>query len=87
MTVSLDLAKAHLRVLHDDEDNLILSYIDAAQAWIDRFCGENVDVYAAELDQAQLLLVGFYYETRGIGDDVPPAVHALAGPFRTPTIR
>lgn len=84
---SLELAKQHLRVRHDDEDDLIASYMAAASAWIVRYTGDNYDSAAPELLQAQLLLIGFYYENRGIGEDVPPAVKALAGPFRLPTVR
>lgn len=87
MSVALTLAKQHLRVHHNDEDDLIVTYIDAALAWLQRFCGDNYDAYAPELEQAQLLLVGYFYENRGIGDEVPPAVKALAGPFRLPTVR
>lgn len=86
MTITLELAKSHLRVLHDDEDALITSYIGAAHAWVIRYAGDNYDAAAPELDQAELLLIGFYYENRGISDDVPPAVKSLAGPFRLPTL-
>lgn len=37
--VSLDDAKAHLRVDHDHEDMLIQTYLDAATAWVDGFDG------------------------------------------------
>lgn len=87
MGVTLTIAKQHCRVHHDDEDDLIDGYIAAANAWLVRFCGDNYDAYAPELEQAQLLLVGYFYENRGIGEDVPPAVKALAGPFRLPTVR
>lgn len=87
MGVTLTIAKQHCRVYHDDEDDLLVTYIDAAFAWLQRFCGDNFDEYAPELEQAQLLLVGYFYENRGVGDEVPPAVKALAGPFRLPTVR
>ena len=87
MGVTLTIAKQHCRVYHDDEDDLILRYIIAANTWLVRYCGDNYDVYAPELEQAQLLLVGYFYENRGIGDEVPPAVKVLAGPFRLSTVR
>ena len=37
--VSLDQAKAHLRVDHDDEDTLIQAFIDAATAHLDGWSG------------------------------------------------
>ena len=37
--VSLDDAKAHLRVDHDHEDALIQVYLDAATSWVDGFDG------------------------------------------------
>lgn len=87
MSVTLTLAKQHLRVETDDEDDLILSYMEAATAWIERYCGDNYDPYAPELNQAELLLIGSMYETREAAvSETPPAVEALAGPFRLPTI-
>lgn len=93
MSVSLTLAKAHLRVEHNDEDDLIQHYIDAAMAWVVRYTGDNYDVYIIELEQAQLLLIGHWYETReavnigGSVAEIPFAVEALAGPYRLPTIK
>lgn len=85
--ITLELAKAHLRVATDDENTLISSYMIAANAWIVRYTGENYDDAAPELDQAQLLLVGSMYENREAAIvDIPAAVEALAGPFRLPTI-
>ena len=37
--VKLQEAKDHLRVLTNDEDELILGYIEAASAWIDGYQG------------------------------------------------
>lgn len=94
MSVNLQMAKDHLRVRHDDENNLILAYMDAAEAWLQRYCGDNYDEYAPELEQAQLLLIGHWYVNReavAVGNatiphEVPLAVEALALPFRLPTI-
>ena len=37
MSVDLALAKQHLRILSNDEDALILQYIDSARGWIETF--------------------------------------------------
>lgn len=91
--VTLEMAKEHLRVRHDDEDTLITSYIAAALAWVIRYTGDNYDDEAQELIMAQLLLVGHWYDNRSAVDsgngspqEVPFTVEALAGPFRLPTI-
>ncbi|KQZ12405.1 hypothetical protein ASD50_11620 [Mesorhizobium sp. Root552] len=39
MPVSLSEAKAHLRVEHDDQDDLITAQIKAATAWLDGYAG------------------------------------------------
>jgi uncharacterized phiE125 gp8 family phage protein len=169
MTIDLELAKAHVRVTHNDEDVLIGQYIASAQAWVERYtglmlvqgtvvdtfnqvgdylelsrgpfvsltsvayvdtAGGNQTVSAArvrdgkiyapdggwptigdyttvtvtyvagygpyeapeELVQAQLLLIAHWYQNReavaeGTFNEIPLAVEALAGPFRTPTVR
>ncbi|WP_260581193.1 head-tail connector protein [Sphingopyxis sp. PET50] len=87
------MAKDQIRVRHNDEDALIMGYVVASLAWLERYCGDNYDVYAPELDQAQLLLIAHWYENRSTVDsgnviprEIPFAVEALAGPFRLPTI-
>ena len=90
--ITLERAKEHLRVLHSDEDDLIGAYMASAHAWIVRYCGENYDETAPELDAAELLLIGHFYANReavnvgNIVNEMPFAVEALAGPFRTPTV-
>lgn len=37
--LSAALAKHHLGIMHDDDDALISSYVEAATAWIERTCG------------------------------------------------
>jgi uncharacterized phiE125 gp8 family phage protein len=169
MTIDLELAKAHVRVTHNDEDVLIGQYMASAQSWVERYtglmlvqstvvdtfsqfgdylelsrgpfvsltsiayvdsAGDNQTVTGArvrdgkiyppeggwpvageytpitatyvagfdqyevpeELVQAQLLLIGHFYQNRegvaeGSFSEVPLAVEALAGPFRMPTVR
>jgi uncharacterized phiE125 gp8 family phage protein len=42
MTVSLPLAKQHLRVDHDDENALITAYLAAAVAWVENYTGKKL---------------------------------------------
>lgn len=91
MSVTLALAKAHLRVLHDDDDVLIASHINSAQAQITKFIGDEIDPYADELTAAQLLLIEWLFDPSQKVDlddihQMPRAVVALASPYRTPTV-
>lgn len=92
MSVTLERAKEHLRVLHNRENDLIEVYISAAHAWIVRYTGSGYDDQADELVAAELLLIGHLYlhrEAVSSGtqlSEVPFAVEALAGPFRQPTL-
>ena len=91
--ITLATAKNHIRVEHDDEDDLIQHYIDAALAWVVRYTGENYLDTIIELEQAQLLLISHWYENReavvvgSASSELPMAVEALAGPYRLPTLK
>lgn len=89
--LTLDLVKTHLRIRHSDQDALLQSHITSADSQMRRFLGDDYDVYADELVAAQLLMVEWLYRP----DDkveldpvhqMPRAVVALAGPYRTPTV-
>lgn len=49
----LALAKQQLRVTSTSEDALIGSYIDAALAWIERYCGISLTMRAWQVDASQ----------------------------------
>ncbi len=94
MTISIDTAKAHCRILHADEDALIAQYLNAAKGWLANYTGIDIETDTpAEIDQATLLLVEHWYSNRGtvVGGSISSAlrfaVDELAGPFRTPTLR
>lgn len=62
--VGLEMAKKAIRVYHDDDDELIQAYIDAAEAYLNRI---GVAVAAPASPDAQiavLLLVGHLYQFR-----------------------
>ena len=66
-SVTLSLAKAHLRVDDSGEDELIQLYIDAAEAWFENFTGRKLakfDPVPPDVRRAILNLVGFYYAVR-----------------------
>lgn len=92
MSVDLALAKQHLRVLHDDEDVLIGTLIDASLAHLQKLLGDDYEPYLDDLAAAQLLLIEWLYRPEDKVDldeifNLPRAVVALATPYRLPTIQ
>ncbi|TAY66494.1 head-tail connector protein [Rhizobium leguminosarum] len=89
--VSLDLAKAHMKVDGTAEDELISLYLEAAETW----CGNYIDKPIADLDPvpadvkiAILKLVSFYYEVRSLAtyglsvDMAPQGVTSILDSYR-----
>lgn len=65
MTVTLEKAKAHLRVTHDAEDTLIQSYLTAAESHVAAYLGDDMPEPMPEpVAAAVLLLVGDLYVNR-----------------------
>ena len=71
MIITLQQAKDHLRVIDTDEDALIQSYIDAAEAHVGKYLDRPLDPWNDEGDpvpdnvrQAILLAIGDFYENR-----------------------
>jgi uncharacterized phage protein (predicted DNA packaging) len=67
--VSLDLAKAHMKVDGTAEDELISLYLDAAETWCGNYIGKAVadlDPVPADVKLAILKLVAFYFEVRSL---------------------
>lgn len=79
MYVSLETAKNHLEVDHDEDDTLILLYVDAAEGRVENFIGRELRCFVepcsgsevesggdlpAPLQAAILLYVGDLYENR-----------------------
>ena len=69
MIVTVDEAKAHLRIEDDDEDVYLESLITRAQAVAEDFCRVPFSDDAPEpVRLAVLLFVSFYYENRDVPD-------------------
>ncbi|NGN44980.1 phage gp6-like head-tail connector protein [Mesorhizobium sp. CGMCC 1.15528] len=87
MAVDLAIAKKHLNIFHDDDDELITAYLGAATAWTLKHCNrETVPAEATfQFEAAALLMVGELYEHREISVDSfseNPAAKRLIDPFR-----
>lgn len=89
--VTLSLAKAHLKIAGDSEDELINLYIRSAEAWFENYIGKKLssfDPLPGDLENAILDLVAFRYQMRGIASfgvpmHVGPAdIYAVANSHR-----
>ena len=88
MSLTLEEVKAHLRVLHDDEDVLIQRMADAAEALVSVYLGDDLPTPTpAPVEAAILLLVGDQYENRERQADKPLNENStyalLLNPYRT----
>ncbi len=64
-TVTLEEAKLHMRVDHDEEDGYIMGLVAAAETHVANFLGDGLpDPMPAPIKAAVLLLVGDLYEHR-----------------------
>ena len=91
MLRSLEEAKTHLRIEHNEEDEYLTGLIRQAQAAAEDYCRtEFPDEDPPEpVRLALLLFVGFYYENRDIPDmttykAMRMAFDALLYPYRDP---
>lgn len=62
--ITLEEAKQHLRVDHDEDDGLIQSMISAAAAYVTTQVDDMPDPLPAPIKAAALLLVGDLFEHR-----------------------
>ena len=99
MIISLEEAKTHLRIEHDEEDEYLNGLILQAQAAAEDYCRVSFEPYLNEngdevdapepVRLALLLFVGFYYENRDIPDMTTykatrMAFDSLLYPYRDP---
>ena len=93
--VSLSLAKSHMNIVGNDDDELIGVYIDAAVAYLSNYIGEgkwkrlaDLGPFPGDLKLAVLKLTAFHYEQReaaGFGVTMqlaPFGVTAIADSYR-----
>lgn len=67
--VTLELAKAHMKVDGTAEDELITLYIEAAEQWAGNYIGKpiaDLNPVPADVKLAILRLVSFYFECGSI---------------------
>ncbi|ALY72099.1 TPA: head-tail connector protein [Pseudomonas aeruginosa] len=87
-TVTLEEAKLHMRVDHDEEDGYIMGLVAAAESHVANFLGDGLpDPMPAPIKAAVLLLVGDLYENRERMSDRDlsevPTYAMLLAPYRS----
>ena len=90
MILTIEEVKAHLRIQHDEEDDLIESFIAQAEAVAEDYCRVQFTDPAPEpVRLAVLLMVSHYYENRDNPDrqvymTMRIAFENLLYPYRDP---
>lgn len=90
MILTIEEVKAHLRIQHDEEDDLIEGFIAQAQAVAEDYCRVQFEDTAPEpVRLAVLLMVSHYYENRDNPDrqvymTMRIAFENLLYPYRDP---
>ena len=90
MILSVEEVKTHLRIQHDEEDELISTLIAQAQAVAEDYCRVQFSDPAPEpVRLAVLLMVSHYYENRDNSDrqvylTMRMAFQNLLYPYRDP---
>lgn len=89
--ITVSLAKSHMNVVGNVDDELIQLYADAAETYLGNYIGKTItdlDPVPADLKLAVLRLVAFYYEHReavSFGDAMRLAPHnviSIANAYR-----
>lgn len=97
--IDLDEIKAHLRVEHNLDDDLLIAYADAAEEAAQNYIGKRwgnassseTVVFSKGIKVGCLMLIGHLYANReAVADvqlyEVPFAISALWKPYREPAI-
>ena len=87
MHVSLERVREHLRVDHNEEDELIEHYIEASEAHLTSIGVDlDQDPLPSSIELAILLLVAHFYENREAAgkpmSKTPIGVSTLVAPYR-----
>jgi uncharacterized phage protein (predicted DNA packaging) len=100
-TITLEIAKQHLRVLHTDDDAMITRYIAQAQAICLDYIKQPADwfppdaVKANLVELATLMQLSQLYDDRNVGESdnpnvamgyLPPQVTAILHRMRDPAV-
>ena len=91
MILTIEEVKAHLRIQHEEEDELIEGFIAQAQAVAEDYCRVQFEDTAPEpVRLAVLLMVSHYYENRDNPDrqvymTMRTAFENLLYPYRDPS--
>ncbi|MBD9493196.1 head-tail connector protein [Ensifer sp. ENS01] len=89
--VTLELAKAHMQVDDNTEDELIALYLEAAETWAGNYIGKpiaDLDPVPADVKLAILKLISFYFEVRSLAtfglsvDMAPQGVTSILDSYR-----
>lgn len=91
--ITLEQVKFQCRIEHDEEDDILMLYIQSAQDFCQNYLDRNIyntadfdDKTGIEITpiikQAMLLLVAYWYVQRELTANVPQAVYELLRPYR-----
>lgn len=83
--ITVEEAKAYLRLEYGDEDDFIAALISSAREICENYLRAALPDTCPEcVKQAMLLVIGYLYENRGeeSAKGVPPAVFQLLAPYR-----
>lgn len=83
---TLNEAKAHLRVDHEDDDAIIGTYSDAAVASVLQYCNlatvPDGEIPEAAFKAAALIALAGLYDDRAPSAEMPLSVRQLIDPYR-----
>lgn len=87
--ITLEMVKHQCRIDHDDEDDLLMRYLNAALIHASNYIDGLLDESNPVVQQAVLLLVGHWYDNReAVNNDyqtpqsIPFGFEALLQPYR-----